>query len=126
MEGQLIEVSVQGEPPRVFTPHKAIRRVADHLVDHFAELEARPTEPDCWDASSMTNLADLTAFTSADLDEARSRLRQLALIRDVRLRSLSDRQLDDNASDARTLRRVAFHVAESAFYADVVGRLGKG
>src|SRR5436305_4914655 len=26
---------------RVYTPHKAIRRVADHLVDHLAELEAR-------------------------------------------------------------------------------------
>lgn len=26
---------------RVHTPHKAIRRVADHLVDHLAEMEAR-------------------------------------------------------------------------------------
>jgi hypothetical protein len=24
---------------RVYTPHKAIRRVADHLVDHLAQLE---------------------------------------------------------------------------------------
>ncbi|TLS46757.1 hypothetical protein FE633_08580 [Streptomyces montanus] len=26
---------------RIYTPHKAIRRVADHLLDHLAELEAR-------------------------------------------------------------------------------------
>jgi hypothetical protein len=24
----------------VFTPHKAIRRIADHLVDHLAQIEA--------------------------------------------------------------------------------------
>lgn len=27
---------------RVHTPHKAVRRVADHLVDHLAEPAARP------------------------------------------------------------------------------------
>ena len=26
---------------RLYTPHKAIRRLADHLVDHLAEVEAR-------------------------------------------------------------------------------------
>ena len=26
---------------RIYTPHKAIRRVADHLVDHLAQMEAR-------------------------------------------------------------------------------------
>ena len=26
---------------RIYTPHKAIRRLADHLLDHLAELEAR-------------------------------------------------------------------------------------
>jgi hypothetical protein len=56
-----------------------------------------------------------------DLDEARSRLRRLALIWDVRLRSLSDQQLDEHAGDAWTLRQLAFHLAESAFYADSVG-----
>jgi hypothetical protein len=25
---------------RVYTPHKAIRRVADHMIDHLAQLEA--------------------------------------------------------------------------------------
>jgi hypothetical protein len=126
-EGSPVEVSVEGGPPRVYTPHKAVRRVADHLIDHLAELEARragrPTEPDNWHASMVTTPADLAAFTQADLDEARSRLRRLALIWDVRLRSLTDEQLDEAPGDAWTLRQVAFHVAESAFYADSIGAL---
>jgi len=40
-DGAPIEVPVEGEPSRIYTPHKAIRRVADHLVDHLAEMEAR-------------------------------------------------------------------------------------
>src|ERR671918_235101 len=75
---------------RVYTPHKAIRRVADHMLDHLAELEARlagePTIPDHWHASAITTAADLAPFTSEDLDEARSRLSRLAQIWDVRLR----------------------------------------
>jgi hypothetical protein len=39
------------------------------------------------------------------------------------LRSLTDEQLDASDGDAWTLRQVAFHVAESAFYADSVGAL---
>ena len=128
-DGRIIEVPVEGEPARTYTPHKAIRRVADHLIDHLAELEARlagrPAEPDRWHASAITTPGDLAAFTSDDLDEARSRLRRLALIWDVRLRSLSDQQLDERAGDAWTLRQLAFHVAESAFYADSVGMLAQ-
>ena len=88
-DGRPSEVPVEGEPPRIYTPHKAIRRVADHLVDHLAEFEARlagrPTEPDRWHASAITTAADLAAFTTEDLDEARSRLRRLALTWVLRL-----------------------------------------
>lgn len=48
---------------RVYTPHKAIRRVADHLLDHLAELESRLVGekplPDHWHASASTTQADL-------------------------------------------------------------------
>ena len=78
---------------------------------------------DRWHASAITTPGDLAAFTCDDLDEARSRLRRLALIWEVRLRSLSDQQLDERAGDAWTLRQLAFHLAESAFYAESVGML---
>jgi len=120
-------VVVEGEAPRTYTPHKAIRRVTDHLIDHLAELEARVTgrepAPDSWHGSLVTTEADLATFTVGDFDEARSRLRRLAMIWDVRLRSLTDTQLDHMDGDSWTLRQVAFHVSESAFYADSVGRL---
>lgn len=112
---------------RVYTPHKAIRRVADHLVDHLAELEARSAGEvpllDHWHASAVTTPADLAPFTAADLDEARSRLTRLARIWAVRLDALTDEQLDHSPGDGWSFRRLALHVAESAYYADAVGQL---
>jgi len=69
----------------------------------------------------VTTPGDLAAFTPEDLDEAKSRLRRLALIWDVRLRALTDEQLDQRTDGSWTLRQVAFHVAGSAFYADAMG-----
>lgn len=111
---------------RVYTPHKAIRRLADHLLDHLAELEARlaghPTLPDHWHASATTTPADLAPFTTEDLDEARSRLTRLAQIWSLQLNALDDERLDRQEGDARTLRQIAFHLG-STFYADSVGDL---
>jgi len=111
---------------RVYTPHKAIRRLADHLLDHLAELEARLAGqsclPDHWHASAITTPADLATFTSEDLDEARSRLTRLAQIWSLRLRLLDDERLDRVEGDAWTLRQLAFHLG-STFYADAVGDL---
>lgn len=114
---------------RLYTPHKAIRRVADHLVDHLAEIEARvagvPTIPDHWHASASTTPADLAPFTAEDLDEARSRLTRLAQIYEVRLRAFSDAQLDHRDGDAWTPREIAEHLKGSIYYADAVGFLDR-
>jgi len=113
---------------RLYTPHKAIRRVSDHLIDHLAEIEARlagaPTIPDHWHASAITTPADLSRFTQDDLDEARSRLTRLAQIFEVRLRSLTDAELDRRDAEAWSPRQIAFHLEESRYYADAVGYLG--
>ena len=112
---------------REYTPHKAVRRVADHLIDHLAEVEARlagvPTIPDEWHASAITTPADDAPFTTADRDEAHSRLTRLAQVWRVRLAGLDDARLDRRDGDAWTIREIAFHVAESAYYADAVGDL---
>jgi len=46
-------VSEDGD--RIYTPAKAVRRIADHLIDHLAEVEAvlagAETQPDAWHAS---------------------------------------------------------------------------
>ncbi|MEU9048823.1 hypothetical protein AB0D37_00195 [Streptomyces sp. NPDC048384] len=112
---------------RVYTPHKAIRRVADHLIDHLAELEARlageEPQPDHWHASSITTEADLAPFTPQDLDEARSRLTRLARIWADRLDALSDDQLDDSPGEGWSFRELARHLEGSTYYADAVGDL---
>ena len=112
---------------RVYTPHKAIRRVTDHLIDHLAELEARlagvPTIPDHWHASAVTTAADLAPFTSEDLDEARSRLSRLGQIYDVRLRGISREDLDRRSGEAWTVREIAFHLEGSLYYAEALGAL---
>jgi hypothetical protein len=112
---------------RVYTPHKAIRRVTDHLIDHLAELEARlaghETIADHWHASAITTPADLASFTEQDLDEARSRLTRLAQIWTNRLNALTLDQLDHSPGKGWTFRQIAFHLAESAYYADAVGDL---
>ncbi|MEV6946417.1 hypothetical protein AB0N07_31450 [Streptomyces sp. NPDC051172] len=112
---------------RIYTPHKAIRRVADHLVDHLAELEARlageDPQPDHWHASALTTEADLVPFTPADLDEARSRLTRLARIWANRLGSLTDDQLDHSPGEGWSFRELDLHLKGSTYYADAVGDL---
>ncbi|MEU4329416.1 hypothetical protein [Nonomuraea dietziae] len=112
---------------RIYTPHKAIRRVADHLVDHLAELEARlaghETVPDRWHASAITTPADLAPFTEQDLEEASSRLLRLARIWSARLNALTSDELDRSPGEGWTFRQIAFHLGGSVYYADAVGDL---
>ncbi|OPG03207.1 hypothetical protein B1R27_29625 [Streptomyces sp. GKU 895] len=121
-DGRLFETD-----DRVYTPHKAIRRVADHLVDHLAELEARlageEPQADHWHASAVTTEADRAAFTQEDLDEARSRLTRLARIWANRLETLTDEQLDTSPGEGWSFRELAHHLGGSTYYADAVGEL---
>ncbi|BCJ35745.1 hypothetical protein Athai_32480 [Actinocatenispora thailandica] len=113
-----------------WTPHKALRRVADHLIDHLAEIECRlagvPTEPDRWHGRRLTLDADFARFTEADLDEATSRLRRLALCYRSRLAGLPAATLDAPsapASGAWTIRQIVHHVAGITAYAELLGPL---
>ena len=126
-DGRPQTVAITGEPSRVYTPNKAIRRITDHLIDHLAEIDARlsgrPPEADGWHASAVTTPADLAAFGVDDLNEARNRLRRLALMYEVRLTNLTDQVLDTTPGGEWSIRQVVFNVGKSAFYADLVGRL---
>jgi hypothetical protein len=117
-------VSEDGE--RIYTPHKAIRRYADHLIDHLAEVEALlagvPTEPDAWHASLVTTAADWAPFTEVDLVEAQQRLRRLARTFELRLAAAGPAEWDRPRDPNWTLRTIAEHVA-SPWYAEQVGNL---
>jgi hypothetical protein len=110
-----------------WTPHKALRRVADHLLDHLAEIEAllagEPTVPDTWHGRAVTLESDWARFTEADLDEAASRLRRYALLYRIRLGGLPAHELDRSRAQAWTLRQIAHHVANVTYYARQVGDL---
>jgi hypothetical protein len=59
---------------RIYTPHKAIRRVADHMIDHLAQLEAHLAGseplPGRWHGSFVTTDVDVATFSDEDLNEA--------------------------------------------------------
>jgi hypothetical protein len=111
----------------VFTPHKAVRRIADHLVDHLAQIEAllagAEPIPDTWHGRAVTVAADWAPFTEADLNEARNRLRRLGQVYALRLRGLDAGALDAPRGQAWTIRQVVEHVAGVSWYAEQVGRL---
>jgi hypothetical protein len=114
-----------------WTPHKALRRVADHLLDHLAEIECRlagqPALPDQWHGRMVTTDSDLARFTEVDLDEATSRLTRLAACYQARLGDLGPQVLDARPDQATwTIREVAHHVSHVTSYAAMVGSLPAG
>ena len=121
-------VSLVEDGERLYTPHKAIRRHADHLVDHLAQIEALlagvPTEEDHWRASSVTLTSDMASFTEPDLNEARERLTRLAQVYSIRLGSLPEAEWDASREpDSEwTIRQIVEHVAPP-WYAEQVGDL---
>ncbi len=111
-----------------WTPHKVMRRVADHLLDHLAEIECRlayqPSLPDQWHGRMITTEADFARFTEADLDEATCRLTRLSACYQARISTLHPQILDDRpGEDVWTIREVVYHVAQATAYADLIGRL---
>jgi hypothetical protein len=118
-------VSEDGD--RVYTPHKAVRRIGDHIVDHLAEVEALlagvETMPDEWHASLATFDSDWARFTEQDLDEARQRLRRLGRTFALRLAAAGPDEWDRPRAPNWTLREIADHLTGVVWYAEQVGRL---
>jgi hypothetical protein len=111
-----------------WTPHKALRRVADHLLDHLTEIQCRiaglPTLPDRWHGRMITTDADFARFTEIDLDEATSRLNRLAACYQAILQGRDAAVLDERpAEQVWTVREVVHHVSHVTAYADTIGRL---
>jgi hypothetical protein len=100
-----------------WTPHKALRRITDHLVDHITQIECRvggeAPVADPWRGRSVTLESDWARFTEHDLDEATARIRRLAQILALRLRSMRERW-DAEAGAEWSLREIAQHLADAA------------
>jgi hypothetical protein len=114
---------------RLYTPHKAIRRFNDHMIDHLAQLQAeligQPTVADTWQASRITTPADLAPFTAEDLLEARNRFERLAGMWRATLAGIPADKMDVAKGDDYTPRELAFHTLESMDYANHVGDLSE-
>ena len=85
-------VSDDGE--RIYTPHKAVRRIGDHLVDHLAEVEAQ------------------------------QRLRRLGRTFALRIAAAGPDEWDRPRTPNWTLREICDHLTGVLWYAEQVGRLG--
>lgn len=118
-------VTADGE--RIYTPHKAVRRIGDHVVDHLAEVEAllagESTEPDRWGASLVTLETDWCRFTEQDLAEATQRLRRLGATFARRYAAAGLAEWDADRGESWTLRQIAEHLANVVWYAEQVGDL---
>jgi hypothetical protein len=114
---------------RVYTPHKAVRRIADHLIDHLAEVEAVlagvESQPDGWHASLLTLEADWARFTEADRDEAEQRLTRLGRTFSLRLAAAGPQEWDRSRTGHWTLREIADHLTGVLWYAEQVGDLSR-
>jgi hypothetical protein len=113
--------------PNTWTPHKALRRIADHLLDHLHEVEAllagAEPMPDEWHGRRVTLDADWARITEPDFDEACSRLRRLARCYLLRYGTAGPASWDAPRGEAWTLRQIAGHVAGVTYYAEQVGSL---
>jgi hypothetical protein len=118
-------VSEDGE--RIYTPHKAVRRIADHLIDHLAEVECLlagvESMPDRWHASLLTFDSDWARFSEQDLVEAQQRLRRLGRTFALRIAAAGEAEWDAPQDPHWTLREICDHLTGITWYAQQVGRL---
>jgi hypothetical protein len=118
-------VSEDGD--RVYTPAKAVRRIADHLIDHLAEVEAMlagvETQPDAWHGSLVTIESDWARFTELDRNEAHQRLPRLARTFALRLAAAGPDEWHRPRGDGWTLREISDHRTGVLWYAEQVGDL---
>ena len=125
-DGRPVAGTMDGHP-NTWTPHKALRRIADHLLDHLHEVEAllagAEPLPDEWHGRLVTLDADWARFTEPDFDEACSRLRRLARWYVLRYEAAGAAAWDEPRAGAWTLREIAEHVAGVRYYAEQVGTL---
>jgi hypothetical protein len=112
---------------RIYTPHKAVRRIADHVIDHLAEVEALlagvETTPDEWHASLVTFEGDWARFTEQDLVEAQQRLGRLGRTFALRIAAAGSEEWDRPRTPNWTLREICDHLTSVVWYAEQVGRL---
>jgi hypothetical protein len=117
------------DKPNTWTPHKALRRINDHLIDHLHEVEAllagAEPIPDTWHGRFVTLDADWARFTEPDYDEAWSRLRRLGRWYVLRYAAAGPEAWDEPREPAWTLRKIAEHVAGVVHYAEFVGDLSR-
>jgi hypothetical protein len=127
-DGRPIARAMDGGLPNTWTPHKALRRITDHLVDHLHQVEAllagAAAVPDEWHGRMVTLDADWARFTEVDYAEACSRLRRLGRWYVLRYATAGPAAWDQTRPDAWTLREIAEHVANVSYYAEQVGALG--
>jgi len=101
-----------------WTPHKALRRITDHLVDHLDQIECRVAGvapvADEWRGRGTTLTSDWASFSEDELNEGVARLRRLAQTISLRLLALRE-EWDRDAGDGEwTLRAIAEHLAAAA------------
>jgi hypothetical protein len=106
-----------------WTPHKAMRRTADHLLDHLAQIDAMASGggeiPDEWLGRTVTLDSDFARFTESDLNEARQRLMRLRALVTRRLASVAPSDWR-RAGQGWSYGEIADHLANIDGYANQV------
>lgn len=100
----------------VWTPHKILRRLTDHFIDHLAQVEALlagADPPDApWQGRMITLEQDWARFSEADLREATARLRRLASMYIRRLGVLGPDEYERHRGEQWTIQQITEHLID--------------